>query len=69
VGIPAYVFSTDSLWCRTRTACITTQKNNDDGAGLLYRGTDFVEAVSERAGAAAYFVDAVEEIRLDTRRL
>jgi hypothetical protein len=41
----------------------------DDGAGILYRGTDFVEAVSERAGAAAHFVDADEETRLDTRRL
>jgi peptidase E len=41
----------------------------DDGAGVLYRGTDFVEAVSERDGAAAYFVDAAEEIRLETRRL
>jgi peptidase E len=46
----------------------------DDGVGLLYRGTDFVEAVSERDGAAAYFVSATadgapEEIRLDTRRL
>jgi len=41
----------------------------DDGAGVLYRGTDFVEAVSERDSAAAYFVDAAEEVRLDTRRL
>lgn len=46
----------------------------DDGVGLLYRGTDFVEAVSERDGAAGYFVSATvsgaaEEIRLDTRRL
>ncbi len=46
----------------------------DDGAGLVYRGTDFVEAVSERDGAAAYFVSATangaaEESRLDTRRL
>jgi hypothetical protein len=46
----------------------------DDGAGLVYRGTDFVEAVSERKGAAAYFVSATangaaEEIRLDTRSL
>jgi peptidase E len=41
----------------------------DDGAGVLYRGTDFVEAVSERDGAAAYFVDVAEEIRLETRRL
>jgi peptidase E len=41
----------------------------DDGAGVLYCGTEFAEAVSERDGAAAYFVDADEEIRLDTRRL
>lgn len=45
----------------------------DDGAGLLYRGTEFVEAVSERDGAAAYFVEPVDgeavEARLDTRRL
>jgi peptidase E len=41
----------------------------DDGAGVLYRGTEFAEAVSERDGAAAYFVDTNEEVRLDTRRL
>jgi len=41
----------------------------DDGAGVLYRGTDFVEAVIERDSAAAYFVDVAEEVRLDTRRL
>jgi peptidase E len=41
----------------------------DDGAGVQYRGTDFVDALSERNGAAAYFVNDVEEIRLDTRRL
>jgi peptidase E len=41
----------------------------DDGAGLLYRGTELVEAVSERDGAAAYFVDTAEEICLETRRL
>jgi peptidase E len=29
----------------------------DDGAGLLYRGTSMVEAVSERPGAAAYLVE------------
>jgi peptidase E len=28
----------------------------DDGAGLLYRGTEMVEAVAERAGAGAYHV-------------
>jgi peptidase E len=41
----------------------------DDGAGILYRGTDFIEVASERKDAAAYFVDADGEIRLDTRRL
>jgi hypothetical protein len=45
----------------------------DDGTGLLYRGTDFVEAVSERDGAAAYFVESdgseAVEVRLGTRRL
>lgn len=45
----------------------------DDGAGVLYRGTEFVEAVSECDGAAAYFVDSdgarAVERRLDTRRL
>lgn len=45
----------------------------DDGAGVLYRGTDFVEAVSEKDGAAAYLIhlsnDAVVETQLDTRRL
>ena len=46
----------------------------DDGAGLLYRGTELVEAVTEEDGRAAYRVErgldgsAVEE-RLDTRRL
>jgi peptidase E len=45
----------------------------DDGVGVVYRGTDFVEAVGETDGAAAYFVekvgDGVVETRLDTRRL
>lgn len=45
----------------------------DDGAGVLYRGTEFAEAASEREGAAAYFVesdgaDAVE-VQLETRTL
>lgn len=46
----------------------------DDGAGLLYRGTELVEAVSEQQGACAYVVmrdasgAAIEE-KLDTRRL
>jgi peptidase E len=41
----------------------------DDGAGVLYRDTGFVEAVTERDDAAAYFVDTDGEIGLDTRRL
>ena len=45
----------------------------DDGAGVLYCGTEFVEAVAEKVDAFAYWVecgagDAVET-RLDTRRL
>jgi peptidase E len=45
----------------------------DDGVGLLYRGTELVEAVSEQAGKAAYTVRrdgerAVEE-RLEPRLL
>ena len=45
----------------------------DDGVGMLYRGTELVEAVSEQDGKAAYIVrrdgeGAVEE-RLDTRLL
>jgi peptidase E len=46
----------------------------DDGAGLVYRGTELVEAVAERSGAAGYRVTrsdagtAVEE-RLPTRLL
>ena len=41
----------------------------DDGAGVLYRGTDFADAVGERDRAAAYFVDASGETQLATRRL
>ena len=46
----------------------------DDGVGLVYRGTELVEAVSERRGAGAYVVrrderrGAVEE-RIEPRRL
>jgi peptidase E len=47
----------------------------DDGAGLVYRGTELVEAVSERPDAHAYLVErdpgtgAAVETRLPTRRL
>ncbi len=46
----------------------------DDGVGVLYSGTEFVEAVAEADGVGAYFVDAdgqggVTETRLDMRRL
>jgi peptidase E len=46
----------------------------DDGVGLLYRGTEFVEAVSERDGKDAYIVERSPEGRaletvIDPRRL
>ncbi|CCH28842.1 peptidase E [Actinosynnema sp. NPDC047251] len=47
----------------------------DDGAGLLYRGTELVEAVSERRNGGAYVVDRdgssgiAQEETLDIRRL
>ncbi len=46
----------------------------DDGAGLLYRGTELVEALSEEDGKFAYQVVSVGdgtalETQLDTRRL
>jgi peptidase E len=46
----------------------------DDGVGLLYRGTELVEAVSEEDGKGAYRVEesgngTALETRLDTRRL
>jgi peptidase E len=41
----------------------------DDGVGVLYRGSDFVEAVSEKDGAGAYYVDAHGETPLEVRRL
>ena len=46
----------------------------DDGVGMLYRGTEFVEAVSEQDGKGAYYVErgpdgAAVETALDTRRL
>ena len=45
----------------------------DDGVGVLYRGTEFVEALTERKDKAAYFVergpDGAVETRLETRLL
>ena len=41
----------------------------DNGAGVLYRGTEFVEAVAENDSAGAYFVDPGGETALDVRRL
>lgn len=46
----------------------------DDGVGLLYRGTEFVEAVTELDGKGAYFVERgadgrAVETRIDPRRL
>jgi peptidase E len=45
----------------------------DDGVGLVYRGTDLVEAVSEVAGRSAYSVfredDRVHEERITPRLL
>jgi peptidase E len=46
----------------------------DDGVGLLYRGTTFVEAVAEQDGKGAYHVErgsdgSAVETRLDPRRL
>jgi peptidase E len=46
----------------------------DDGVGLHYRGTEFVEAVTEKDGKAAYFVERgpdgrAVETTVDARRL
>ncbi|MFN3007696.1 Type 1 glutamine amidotransferase-like domain-containing protein [Mycolicibacterium wolinskyi] len=45
----------------------------DDGAGVLYRGRTFAEAVAENDSAGAYFVESVDgtvvETALDVRRL
>ncbi|MDH6108415.1 peptidase E [Kitasatospora sp. MAP12-15] len=46
---------------------------SDDGVGLVYHGTELVEAVTERAGKGAYVVvregDSAVEERLEPRRL
>ncbi len=53
---------------------LPTSHATDDGVGLVYRGTELVEAVSDRPGAAAYIVErradgGVVETRLEPRRL
>ncbi|MEJ2866293.1 peptidase E [Actinomycetospora sp. OC33-EN08] len=53
---------------------LPTAHATDDGAGLLYRGTDLVEALTERDGAGAYRVEravdgSVTEEELPVRRL
>jgi hypothetical protein len=46
----------------------------DDGVGLVYRGTELVEAVADRPGKAAYRVErgsdgTAAETRIEPRRL
>lgn len=52
---------------------LPTTHCTDDGVGLVYRGTELVEAVSEVDGKGAYVVtrngDAAVEERLEPRRL
>lgn len=52
---------------------LPTTHCTDDGVGLVYRGTELVEAVSERPGQGAYLVrregDRAVEERLEPRRL
>jgi peptidase E len=53
---------------------LPTGHATDDGAGLLYRGPELVEAVAEREGAGAYRVErgtdgTAVETRLDVRTL
>ena len=58
-------------WSATARSAVT--HCTDDGVGLVYRGTELVEAVTETPGKGAYVVrrvdgDVVEE-RLEPRRL
>ena len=52
---------------------LPTTHCTDDGVGLVYRGTDLVEAVTEIPGKGAYIVtrdgDAATEERVEPRRL
>jgi peptidase E len=46
---------------------LPTAYATDDGVGLLYRGTELTEALSERPGAAAYRIERVEDRAVETR--
>lgn len=46
---------------------LPTTHCTDDGVGLVYRGTELVGAVSERAGKAAYIVQAVDGAAVEKR--
>ena len=46
---------------------LPTTHCTDDGVGLVYRGTELVGAVSERAGQAAYVVQAVDGAAVEER--
>jgi peptidase E len=53
---------------------LPTSHATDDGVGLVYEGTDLVEAVSDRPGAAAYVIErqpdgTVSETRIEPRLL
>jgi peptidase E len=53
---------------------LPTSYATDDGVGLVYEGTELVEAVADRPGVAAYRVErdagcAVTETRIEPRRL
>lgn len=53
---------------------LPTSHATDDGVGLVYEGTELVEAVSDRPGAAAYHVErstdgTVVETRIEPRLL
>lgn len=53
---------------------LPTSHATDDGVGLVYEGTELVEAVADRPGAAAYVVErnadgGVSETRIEPRLL
>ena len=46
---------------------LPTSYATDDGVGLVYEGTELVEAVADRAAVAAYKVEAVDGQAVETR--